>query len=110
MIALWRLTGGAIVAAALLSGPAAAGETYSAGGRDYTLRCTRDGYELTPVGRGDKLYLGRSCDAFQKRYGSGAWCWANGGFVASFKDRQVGFGRQELRCEPPATYGDACRC
>jgi len=42
------------------------------------------------------LYLGKSCDAYSKRYGKGTWSWANGGFIVEFKNERFGFGRQEL--------------
>jgi hypothetical protein len=56
------------------------------------------------------LYLGRTCDAYHKLFGYGEWCWANGGFVATFDEHRFGFARQELYCEPERDYDLNCRC
>ena len=111
---------------ALIFSSAAVQADYEAGGHLYDLKCTNDGYQLTskyPVSRTtgtgattqrttgkEVLYLGRSCDSFHQLYGTGTWCWANGGFAAEFADMRFGFGRQELWCEPEQDYGQNCRC
>jgi len=101
-------------------------QAYVAGGHEYDATCNADGYILTSkypvartVGQGantqffsgiEKLYLGRSCDAAHAIYGTGRWCWANGGFLAEFEDAQFGFGRQELYCESEDDLGFGCIC
>ena len=117
----------ALVGILALCGSAHAAAAYVSGdGHEYTLRCTADGYELTskyPVSRAvgtgagtryvtgkEKLYLGRSCDASHKLYGTGSWCWANGGFLATFPEQRFGFPRQELFCEPERDYSQSCQC
>lgn len=107
----------------LFAGSASA---YVADGMEYDLTCTKDGFVLsslypvvrmTGIGvdqqqsRGiEKIYLGKSCDAFHKIYGKGNWCWANGGFTAEFPDHSFGFGRQELRCPAAVDYDMNCGC
>ena len=100
---------------------------YHSGGHRYELTCNASGYVLTSkypvvrtIGHGagtrevekiEMLYLGRSCDASHEIFGTGKWCWANGGFIAEFTDYRFGFGRQELSC--PATRSPTeqeCRC
>ena len=45
----------------------------------------------------DKIYFGKSCDAFHKVFGKGTFGWANGGFVVEFASgTRIGFPRQEL--------------
>ncbi|SEO28232.1 hypothetical protein SAMN05216227_10816 [Pseudorhodobacter antarcticus] len=99
---------------------------YVAGGHEYEDSCNADGYVLTSkypvtrtIGQGasnsyvtgiEKLYLGRSCDAYHAIYGDGQWCWANGGFLAEFEDAEFGFGRQELFCRSDEDLGLECRC
>jgi hypothetical protein len=99
---------------------------YVADGHEYALRCTKDGYVLTSkypvkrtIGSGtgtryvsgrEKLHLGRNCDAFTKLNGYGSWCWANGGFFATFGEWRYEFWRQELHCEPERDYELNCRC
>jgi hypothetical protein len=99
---------------------------YVAGGHEYEASCSADGYVLTslyPVARTmgqgadteivsgvEKLYLGRSCDAFHPIFGKGEWCWANGGFIANFDGMEFGFARQELFCSSDEDLGLECRC
>lgn len=99
---------------------------YVADFHEWTLKCSEDGYELTskyPVSRTtgygagtqviteiEKLYLGKSCDAPHKVLGKGTWCWANGGFKATFDDHEIGFGRQELWCESGQEPQSDCGC
>ena len=96
-------------------------------GHSYTLSCNSDGMVLSstnPVSRftgtgataniekldPEKLYLGKTCDAFHKLLGYGKWCWANGGFVAEYDTVRIGFPRQELYC-PNGLYDDGrCGC
>lgn len=117
--AIWGLALG-------LVGSSTGALAYTADNHEYDLTCTRDGYELRskyPVSRTigsgastrvftekETLYLGRSCDALLKAYGYGEWCWANGGFVATFGDNQVSFPRQELFCDPAREYEMDCGC
>lgn len=42
------------------------------------------------------IYFGNDCDALHNEYGKGTWSGANGGFGASFGNRRISFGRQEL--------------
>lgn len=115
-----------LILAATITALAKPVAAYVSEGHEYTLRCNASGYELTsksPItwmtgsGAGtqavtgvDKLYLGRTCDAAHMVFGTGNWCWANGGFVAQFTDRRFSFPRQELFCEPPRQYEGECRC
>ena len=93
---------------------------------EYEISCNADGYVLTskqPVTRMvttpvdaepmvgiEKIYFGKSCDAFHKLYGKGKWCWANGGFLAEFPGRTFGFARQELNCPGAEAYQGNCGC
>ncbi len=107
-----------------LAAPASA---YMSGeGHEYRLTCNANGYSLksvNPVGRfighgagtqikseRETLALGRSCDAHVKAFGYGEWCWANGGFFATFPGGKIEFPRQELFCEPEPKYELNCRC
>lgn len=99
---------------------------YAADGHQYSLACNAEGYVLTslypvawPHGIGantqwtdakESLYLGKDCDAQHDLFGAGTWCWANGGFVAEFKDHRYAFGRQELICDPEPDFALACGC
>ncbi len=114
-----------VVAMAITCSSAKAG-AYVSDGHEYGLRCSKDGWELTSkypvtrtVGHGagteyvagtEKLYLGKSCDARHKVFGTGRWCWANGGFFADFESHRFEFPRQELWCEPEPEYGSNCNC
>ncbi len=53
------------------------------------------------------LYLGSSCDAYSEVFGTGSWSWANGGFIVSFKNETINFGRQELSIDTDDEFG--CR-
>ena len=99
---------------------------YIADGMEYDVSCSADGYVLTSkypvtrmIGTGvdtqavpgiEKIYFGKSCDAFHKVFGKGKWCWANGGFLAEFPDHSFGFGRQELTCQGAEAYQGNCGC
>ena len=74
-------------------------------GTRYSYSVNLDGIVLTPTDGGTPLYLGRSCDTYSPRYGTGTWSWANGGFTLNFPERRFGFLRQEL----PANRGTDCR-
>ena len=68
----------------------------SAGTR-YAYSVNEDGAVLTPMeGGAPPLHLGRSCDSYSPRHGSGIWSWANGGFTVAFPQKRFGFARQEL--------------
>lgn len=113
----------AAVAAIASSVPASA---YVADDIEYDIACNADGYVLTskqqvtrlvttpvdaePVVGIEKVYFGKSCDAFHKLYGKGKWCWANGGFLAEFPNHTFGFGRQELNCPGAEAYQGNCGC
>lgn len=115
------------VAAWMSSAPYTSATTYtSSSGHQYDASCNADCYKLSSkypvsraVGRGagthfvagiEKIYLGRSCDAYSKLLGHGTWCWANGGFLAKFPHIQIGFPRQELYCAVNGTLGQRCGC
>lgn len=84
-------------------------ETYvTSEGQKYEATCNANGFKLTA--KRSTVYLGADCDAFQKQQGTGKWCWANGGFVAEFKDMKLGFPRQELSCSTIGNLGTKCRC
>lgn len=105
---------------------ASSANAYVAGGHEYDATCNADGYILTskyPVARAsgqgagtvytsgiEKLYLGRSCDAFHAGFGNGQWCWANGGFLVTYSEIEFGFGRQELTCPSDEDLGLECLC
>jgi len=77
------------------------GLVLTATGMLYTLKGFGAGTEYIPKGfskrrEGMVVYLGKECDAYSKLYGEGSWSWANGGFVVEFKDKRIGFGRQEI--------------
>ena len=76
-------------------------------GTRYSYSANDDGGVLTPMDGGAALYLGRSCDAYSPRHGTGTWGWAGGGFTVDFPDRQFGFARQELFPHPAPDSG--CR-
>jgi hypothetical protein len=99
---------------------------YVSEGHEYNLKCDSNGYTLNSIGNvvrtigtgagtrfyksKEKIFLGRSCDAYHKLYGIGEWCWANGGFQASFPLKQFDFPRQELSCEAASEFELNCRC
>ena len=70
--------------------------------------CNENGYVLSVMDR--TYYLGKSCDAFSKGLGNGAWCWANGGLNLEFAGKATGFGGLELSCQHPALDDLACGC
>ena len=115
----------AAVAAIALTASAQAAN-YVSDGHEYKLSCNANGYVLTSVnpivrttgsGAGTEqvkgteiINLGKSCDASHKLFGTGKWCWANGGFRAEFEGHLFGFPRQELYCEPEPTFAGNCSC
>jgi hypothetical protein len=53
-----------------------------------------------------RIYLGKNCDAFSKRFGRGVWGQANGGVAIQFEGRRFGFPRQHIdilnaECDTP---------
>lgn len=116
----------AVLLASLLLTPVSALGYVSSDGHEYNSACNANGYVLTslyPVARAvgygastehvsgiETLYLGKSCDAYTKGFGSGTWCWANGGFLADFGGLSVGFPRQELFCSSDESLGSDCVC
>lgn len=119
----WKTAALAGLLAAMAARPAPA---YIADGMEYDISCNADGYVLTSkypvtrmIGTGvateavpgiERIYFGRSCDAYHKLFGTGKWCWANGGFRAEFPDHTFGFGRQELSCPGAEAYDGDCGC
>lgn len=115
----------AMLAVALFAAASQA-QAYMADGIDYDGACNADGYVLTsklsvtrmvatpvdaePVVGIEKIYFGRSCDAFHTLYGKGKWCRANGGFIAEFPQHSFGFARQELLCRGDEAYRESCDC
>ena len=115
-----------LTTACLIASLASGANAYVSDGHEYSSSCNPDGYVLTSlypisraVGQGamtkyvkgiETIYLGRSCDAFHPLYGSGTWCWANGGFVAEFAEARFGFARQELSCQAGSDPGNECLC
>ncbi|TLP49132.1 MULTISPECIES: hypothetical protein [Cohaesibacter] len=106
---------------------AMAGDYVSSEAHAYRMSCNKDGYVLTssyPVFRfieggamsrvetlnPEKIYLGRSCDASHKVLGQGEWCWANGGFRATFDGHVIGFPRQEIYCSSDSAELTPCGC
>ena len=111
----------------VLGGSSAQAELVSSEGHSYTSSCNANGYALSseyPTSRfveagamsqvikgTEVLYLGASCDVSNAHFGSGTWCWANGGFVVEFdKGARIGFARQELYCPMDDNLGLDCRC
>ena len=108
--------------------PQAYAEYVSSDGHSYNSSCNSNGHKLSseyPVSRFieggggasriergiEVFYLGKSCDVSNKVFGSGTWCWANGGFRIEFDDGAlVGFPRQELYCSINDELGMDCRC
>ena len=123
MISMAKLLLGAGLAT---GGPSAAAQGYVADGTEYEISCNANGYLLTskesvtrmtetpvdaePVTGIEKIYFGRSCDAYHRLFGQGKWCWANGGFIAEFPAHTFGFGRQELNCRGAEPYQGNCGC
>ena len=52
------------------------------------------GSSIFPVG--DKLYLGRACDAFSLDHGEGTWVATDGGFIIDFDGLRVTFPGQQI--------------
>jgi hypothetical protein len=115
-----------LFASAIFVASSAMAQTYVAEGHEYKLTCNDAGYVLKSVGsvsrfveagadssvvKGrEKIFLGKSCDASHKLYGTGQWCWANGGFRVVFSGHEFGFPRQELYCEPEPSFSNNCNC
>ncbi len=114
------------IALALAPGLSFPAHAYVSDGHEYKLSCNSDGYVLNSlhpvtrvIGSGaasrqvtgkETVYLGSSCDAFHELFGKGKWCWANGGFRATFPDHIFGFPRQELICNAQSTASESCLC
>lgn len=123
LISMGKRLLGVMLAAAASS---AAAQSYVADGMEYEISCNADGYVLTskgpvtrmaetpvdaePVTGIEKIYFGKSCDAYHTVFGKGKWCWANGGFLAEFPNHTFGFGRQELNCQGAEAYQGNCGC
>ncbi|WP_157776498.1 hypothetical protein [Nitratireductor aquibiodomus] len=102
-----------LICSVLCSGAMAGPAPYtSADGHQYTYASNENGAMLESInpvsrfkGQGagtrvitgtEKLYLGKSCDAYSEVLGSGSWGWANGGFIVDFPKASVKFPRQEI--------------
>ena len=48
------------------------------------------------VSAGQKLYLGRACEAYSQRFGNGEWHATDGGFFIDFPRLRVAFPGQRL--------------
>lgn len=100
---------------------------YSSDGDRYDVTCNEHGYVLRSIDAlsrlsrsgGSKMsnrepltiYMGRDCDVYSPELGSGAWCWANGGFLVEItKVTSIGFPRQDLDCPIDAGLGAWCQC
>jgi hypothetical protein len=62
----------------------------------------RTGAAAQPVTGVEILHFEEDCRATSSLLGEGVWNWANGGFVATFRDGSVGFPRQGLQIAPEA--------
>lgn len=96
----------------------------SSAGHRYEYKCNKHGLVLSSkhpisrfVGSGagtsivegiETIFLGVSCDAQHKVFGTGKWGWANGGFLIEFDKTSIGFPRQELHCDIWAN-SDVCQ-
>ncbi len=103
-----------------------AGYAFFADNHSWSVECNASGYVLIsdhPVTRYfeagamsrieqgiETIYLGNSCDAENTHLGAGTWCYANGGFVAEFDSRSIGFPRQEIHCGDTAADIPPCQC
>ena len=115
-----------LISLIMVFGCSGAALAYVSGGHSYELSCNAAGYVLTSENvvsrfveggaasriwkKKEVIYMGRSCDAQHELFGSGKWCWANGGFVVEFDQMSFGFLRQELYCQANDSLGIDCRC
>ena len=101
-----RRTLAATSLALLLAAPASA----------YDQGCNENGWVLTPEAGDtgpfatDRLYMGKSCDAYSPVHGQGRWCWANGGVSVEVAGASFGFAHMELYCQHPALDPQVCSC
>jgi len=70
----------------------------SSNGITFQVKYNEHGAVLNSTNNSENLtlYLGRSCDAYSKRFGEGSWSWANGGTVVDFSSKNFGFPRQGI--------------
>lgn len=105
--------------------PVMAGAYTSTDGHGYKLSCNANGYVLTSkypterlidngskliVKRGiEKIFLGKSCDAYTTAFGDGTWAWEPGGFGVDFADYVILFPQATLTC-PAGTVVPRSNC
>ena len=111
-----------VVVGLALAGPGAAqgGTFLSADGSEFQFEKNRHGAVLTsipPQGEtvfsggvpqfapGEVLYLGRSCDAYARRFGDGTWNATEDGVLVDFGEVRLAFPGQQM----DVTSGDRCR-
>jgi hypothetical protein len=104
-----------ILSLTISTSPIYARDYVSGDGHEYSISCNSNGFSLKsrlPVTRflengaasrsirlrNEVIFFGKSCDAFNKVFGSGTWCQANGGFSASLEGHDYFFPRQEPFC------------
>jgi hypothetical protein len=68
-------------------------------GDRFVMECNASGYRMTHLGSGERLFLGRSCDAVSPRLGGGSWCAANGAMGVTVGSVSLWFPRQEPSCD-----------
>ncbi|MEM7178432.1 MAG: hypothetical protein AAF503_12080 [Pseudomonadota bacterium] len=114
----------ALTACLIAASLAAAATRSAAQTPDYSYldeSCNANGYVLSPgpdaaethpraLLTTGKTYLGKTCDAFNRDLGKGAWCWANGGLNVELGGVAYGLARYELFCAHPALDPGACGC
>jgi hypothetical protein len=97
------MTTRAILAATLLAaaGPAVADQPriyQSTTGDQFAMTCNPAGHVLTEVRTGTQVFLGRDCDTYAPRFGTGSWCAANGGTFVEVGTQSILLPRQEPYC------------
>jgi hypothetical protein len=85
-------------AMAMSAAPAGAQDVLFDGREEY--RVTLNGNGAVLRSRHLTIYLGRACDARSPQLGRGRWEWANGGILVRFRNRAIGFARQEIDADP----------
>ena len=82
----------------------------SEAGDSFVMTCTGDGYTLSLIPQGEKIYLGKSCDAMSTRFGGGTWCMSNGGLGVTVGNLDLIFPRQEPYCPGEGYSPFICGC
>lgn len=47
--------------------------------------------------KGERIYIGKSCDTFSKDFGGGKWGYANDGIVITLGDKVISFPNQKMK-------------